>query len=112
MSYVPGDRVAARVLAFSRDGQRVVTGGKDRAVRVWDALNGTELFTFRGHTLPVEAVAISRDGTRVVSSSGDGSLRVWGVSVPPDSLRLLSMNGVSSSIGSTSVGQRILVGSP
>ena len=44
---------AARVamnLAFSPDGRRLVAGGAENTVKIWDVQTGRELHTLRGHT--------------------------------------------------------------
>ena len=65
--------------AFSRDGERVVTGGVNGNVVVWDVTAEREVATLKGHTDEVESVAFSRDGNFVASGSEDGSARVWEV---------------------------------
>ena len=58
----------------------VVSGSRDKTVRVWDAATGDLLRDpFTGHTDEVNAVAIGQlDGrTVVVSGSDDGTVRVW-----------------------------------
>ena len=37
-------------VAYSPDGQRIVTGSADHTAKVWDAASGKELLTLRGHT--------------------------------------------------------------
>ena len=36
-------------VAYSPDGQRIVTGSADHTAKVWDAASGKELLTLRGH---------------------------------------------------------------
>src|ERR1700730_4634944 len=72
------DRVAA--VAFSPDGTRVLSGSKDKTLKLWDAATGQLLRTFVGHTGEVTSVSFSPDGTRVLSGSDDGEdrrLRLW-----------------------------------
>jgi WD40 repeat protein/serine/threonine protein kinase len=57
-------------LAYSPDGKRLVAGGLDRIVRVWDVTTGKELFRLGPHTGTVSGVAFSGDGKRLVSASG------------------------------------------
>jgi WD40 repeat protein len=64
-------------VAFSPDGQQVVSGSKDGMARVWDARNGAELAVLRGHERGVTSVAVSPDGRRIVTGSGDGKVRLW-----------------------------------
>ena len=64
-------------VAFSPDGQRIVTGSADHTAKVWDAASGRELLTLKGHSGHVLAVAFSPDGQRILTGSRDGTARVW-----------------------------------
>jgi len=46
-------------------------------VKVWDAQNGDELLSLKGHTGTVTCVAFSPDGARIVTGSEDTTLKVW-----------------------------------
>ena len=56
-------------MAFSPDGKRIVSGSRDKTVKVWDAATGQETLTLKGHTGSVSSVAFSPDGKRIVSGS-------------------------------------------
>ena len=43
-----GHQARIRSVAFSPDGQRVVSGSFDQLVKVWDAATGAEVSTFVG----------------------------------------------------------------
>jgi WD40 repeat protein len=65
-------------VAFSPDGQRLVTASMDNAVKIWEAAAGQEALTLYGHENEVYWVAFSPDGQRIVSGSKyDGTLRIW-----------------------------------
>jgi tetratricopeptide (TPR) repeat protein len=64
-------------VAFSLDGNRIVSGGGDNTIRVWDAANGKKVQTLEGHTEVVTSVAFSSDGKQIVSGSRDRTLKVW-----------------------------------
>ena len=57
-------------VAFSPDGQSVVSGSEDNTVRLWSVESGELLQTMKGHTSLVSSVAFSPDGQYVVSGSG------------------------------------------
>lgn len=72
--------------SWSPDGTKLVTGGRDDLVRVWDSSTGQLLTTLTGHCGGVFSVSYSPDGTRIASGSGmaglgnGGDILVWDVS--------------------------------
>jgi eukaryotic-like serine/threonine-protein kinase len=67
-------------VAFSPDGKLLASASRDGTAKIWDAITGRELLTFREHNAIVQAVAFSPDGTRVASGSWDGNVLVWNAS--------------------------------
>jgi WD40 repeat protein len=65
-------------LAALPDG-RLVSGAKDKTVRVWDLSGATAPVVLEGHADKVTAVAAAPDG-RVVSAAKDKTVRLWDVS--------------------------------
>ncbi len=65
-------------VAFSPDRHRIVFGGVDKTVRLWDAATGHPIGPpLTGHADTVSSVAFSPDGRRIVSGSADKTVRVW-----------------------------------
>ena len=63
--------------SFSPDGTKVVTGSRDKTVRIWDAVTGECEQTLEGHSSYVMSASFSPDGTKVVSGSVDQTARIW-----------------------------------
>ena len=67
-------------MSFSPDGERIVSGGSDNTLKVWDAQTGQETLTLKGHSSVVRSVSFSTDGKRIVSGSHDKTVKVWDIS--------------------------------
>jgi F-box and WD-40 domain protein 1/11 len=63
------------VLSVRCDGRYIVSGSKDRSVKLWDLTDYSLKWTAYGHTAAVISVRLSE--SYVVSGSGDRCIRVW-----------------------------------
>lgn len=74
-----GHTAAVRLAAFTPDGRRLVSGGEDGRVVVWDFASRMLVASRRAHGGWVTGVAVSPDGTRVATCGSDDLVRVWSV---------------------------------
>jgi WD40 repeat protein len=64
-------------LAFSPDGNLLVSGAEDNTIIVWDVQNGSLLKVLQGHTGAINSLAFSSDGKQLYSNALDGTVVIW-----------------------------------
>jgi WD40 repeat protein/tRNA A-37 threonylcarbamoyl transferase component Bud32 len=67
---------AVRCVVFSRDSRRVITGGDEGPLVIWDPTTGRETLQLDGHRQPVMALAAA-PGLQIYSAGLDGTVRLW-----------------------------------
>ena len=110
-------RDSVNSVAYSPDGQWIVTGSEDGTIRVWNAQSGARRTGVRRRhpDHPVTSVAYSIDGRQIASGSRDQGLLLWDADTGAD-LRSLcrdaSLDGESvESVTYSADGRRIAIGS-
>jgi WD40 repeat protein len=77
-----------QALAFSPDGRRLLSAGRDRLLRLWDAETGALVKKMEGHTGEVFAAAFHPDGKRIASGGRDRVVRIWDAETGEELVRL------------------------
>ncbi len=70
-------RATVRFAYWFDSGQRIVTGGWDGKVKVWDALSGLSLLEFDHGDVEVRNAAFSEVARALVTSDAAGGVRIW-----------------------------------
>ena len=107
--YFPGHTNDVLAVAFSNDGKRFVTAGRDKIAILWD-LEGNELARFTNHTGHIYDLVFTPDDQYVLSASGDKTVRLWDLT----GLEIQQFRGTNNaafmSAAISSGGERIVTG--
>ncbi|KAG2743684.1 hypothetical protein P692DRAFT_20838379 [Suillus brevipes Sb2] len=72
-----GHEDTVQAVAVFPDRRRMVTGSKDKTLRLWDLETGVVLKKMEGHHNEVSALVVSRDGQIIASGDDGGELIAW-----------------------------------
>lgn len=108
-----GHTGAISSIAFSSDGQHIISGSYDCTIRLWNVATGTtEGNPWTGHKLPVMSVVFSPNDRYAVSGSNDRTVRIWNVETGSmEGSRLTQHTGRVHSVAFSPDSQRIISGS-
>ena len=98
-------------VAFSPDGQRIVSGSEDETLRLWNLQGNLIGQPFQGHTNWVNSVTFSPDGQTIASGSKDKTIRLWDLQGNPIGQPFLGHTDSVNSVAFSPDGQTIVSGS-
>ena len=75
-----GHTLPLRLISFSNDGKKIITGAHDASVKISDAAHGTLLMKLEGHEHGADYAAFNCDDTMILTISNDYKARVWDAS--------------------------------
>ena len=64
-------------ICWTTDSKRLIHGGKDGRLHIWNPVSGTKLLSIMAHPQGVTCLAVTPDGSKIVSGGKDGLIRVW-----------------------------------
>src|SRR5262249_23195806 len=96
-------------LAFAPGGGRLVSGGINSALFLWDVRGGPPLRRFQG-VRTVTAVAFCSDGRHFVSGGTSGEVRLWDAQTGQERCRFDALAGVVRSVACSPDGRWVLAG--
>lgn len=98
-------------LAISPDGARLVSGGFDGMLKVWDVNRGTLERSIKVSLDPIWALAFSPDGQSVAVSGNDRTVSVWATSDWRETATLRGHLGNVRCVAFSPDGRRLVTGS-
>ncbi|MEW6348775.1 MAG: AAA family ATPase [Thermodesulfobacteriota bacterium] len=111
MRTLEGHTGGVKCLALTGDGQRAVSGGGDKTLRIWDLETGQMLKTLQGHADRILSVVLTPDGKRAVSSDAGKELRIWDPATGQTVRELLGHTARVFCVALTADGTRAVSGS-
>lgn len=66
-------------VAFSPDGQQVVTASSDHTLGIWDTESGNLIEVLRGHSGTVYSARFDPSGDHLATASEDQTVRIWNI---------------------------------
>jgi serine/threonine protein kinase len=95
-------------LAFSLQGDRLLSGAFDKKVRLWDWKAGREKVCCDGHDADVKRVVFTPTGRKALSASSDGTVRLWDLTTGKETTRVAEHHAQALSVTVSFDGRRAL----
>jgi uncharacterized protein with WD repeat len=106
-----GGKNYIRAVAFSPNGQLIVSASKDHSIQLWDLQGKLVGQEFGGHEGSVNSVAFSPDGQLIVSGSNDKTIQLWNLQGKEICPHFKGHEGLVNTVAFSPDGQLIISGS-
>jgi WD40 repeat protein len=80
----------AEITAYTLGDKYVLTGGKDKTIKLFEFPSGRYIRTFAGHLGEITGLTFSPDGKYILSASTDGTTRLWDISTGKEIAQFIS----------------------
>jgi WD40 repeat protein len=77
MLILKGHTNSVQALAYTPDGQTLISAGDDCTIRLWDVRTAREVACLRDHTDAILSLSVSQDGRLLASGGHDKRVRLW-----------------------------------
>ena len=71
--------VGIKVVAFSPDGKKILSGSCDATLALWDIETGNIIKYFKGHRNCITSAVFTTDGKNILSGGEDNTMKLWDV---------------------------------
>lgn len=94
-------------VAWSPDGNNIVSGSRDGTAQLWNASTAQTIFIYKKHNDIVDAVAWSSDAKFIASGSYDQTVQVWDSTKGARASEFNGLNRIISSVSWSPVASRL-----
>ena len=64
-------------LIYSSCNKYIISGSKDKSIKIWDLLTGKCIRTLLGHKNGISSITLTKDGKNIFSASLDKTIKIW-----------------------------------
>ncbi len=93
-------------LAFSGDGDKLISGGKDNNIRIWDSYSGKQVDLLNAHKDDVTSISVS--SRNILSADTRGELILWDITTGKPLKNFIAHTKNISSVQFTENGKRFI----
>ena len=97
-------------MTMMSDTSKLIVGGDDQTVELWDLETEQLIRSYTGHAAPVSALDLSGDGSVIAAASWDGDILIWNVETGKQIQSIEAHDGTVGTIALSHNGRQIVSG--
>jgi succinate dehydrogenase flavin-adding protein (antitoxin of CptAB toxin-antitoxin module) len=72
-----GHNQCIRSLSFNSEGTKIVSGGYDQFIKLWDIASGKEIFSVKASAFPIEVLSFTPDDRYIITAGLENNVKIW-----------------------------------